>query len=90
VSGAVRLARHLGPKHFIVTVLADCGMRYSNKLYNPNFLKEKGLPYPDWISTTEELDTNLKQAVDTSWALSDEVNAAVAAHPKSGDPNSKV
>jgi cysteine synthase A len=49
VAGAAHLARQLGPGHTIVTVLADYGTRYSSKLYNPEFLREKGLPVPDWL-----------------------------------------
>ena len=49
VAGAARLARQLGPGHTIVTVLCDYGTRYSSKLYNPEFLREKGLPAPDWL-----------------------------------------
>ncbi len=50
VAGAIRLARDLGPGHTIVTVLADSGTRYQSKLYNPAFLREKGLPTPDWLA----------------------------------------
>jgi len=50
VAGAVRLAKVLGPGHTIVTILADYGTRYSSKLYNPAFLREKGLPVPDWLT----------------------------------------
>ena len=49
VAGAVRLAKELGPGHTVVTVLADWGNRYMAKLWNPAFLKEKGLPYPSWL-----------------------------------------
>jgi cysteine synthase A len=49
VAGAVRLARELGPGHTVVTILADSGTRYQSKLFNPTFLKEKGLPLPDWL-----------------------------------------
>ena len=49
VAGAVRLAKELGPGHTIVTILADYGTRYQSKLFNPKFLKERGLPYPDWL-----------------------------------------
>jgi cysteine synthase A len=49
VAGAVRLARQLGPGRTIVTVLADYGTRYQSKLYNPNFLRSKGLPVPTWL-----------------------------------------
>lgn len=49
IAGAVRLARDMGPGHTIVTILADYGNRYRSKLFNPAFLKEKGLPAPDWL-----------------------------------------
>ncbi|MBL6958653.1 MAG: cysteine synthase A [Rhodospirillales bacterium] len=49
VAGAVRLAEKLGPGHTIVTILADFGTRYLSKLFNPAFLKGKGLPIPDWL-----------------------------------------
>ena len=50
VAGAIRLARDLGPGHTIVTVLCDYGTRYSGKLYNPDFLKSKGLPFPGFLT----------------------------------------
>jgi cysteine synthase A len=49
VAGAIRLAKDLGPGHTVVTILADSGTRYQSKLFNPAFLKEKGLPFPDWL-----------------------------------------
>jgi cysteine synthase A len=49
VAGAIRLAKELGPGHTVVTILADSGTRYQSKLFNPAFLKEKGLPCPDWL-----------------------------------------
>ncbi|MDP6884264.1 MAG: pyridoxal-phosphate dependent enzyme, partial [Rhodospirillales bacterium] len=49
VAGAIRLARELGPGHTIVTILADGGQRYQSKMFNPEFLKEKGLPTPAWL-----------------------------------------
>ena len=49
VAGAIRLAKDLGPGHTIVTVLCDYGSRYQSKLFNPAFLREKGLPTPDWL-----------------------------------------
>ena len=49
VAGAIRLAKQLGPGHTIVTILGDDGTRYQSKLFNPVFLKEKGLPYPEWL-----------------------------------------
>ena len=49
VAGAIRLARELGPGRTIVTILADYGARYQSKLYNPDFLRSKGLPVPSWL-----------------------------------------
>ena len=49
VAGAIRLAKDLGPGHTVVTILADSGTRYQSKLFNRAFLKEKGLPCPDWL-----------------------------------------
>ena len=49
VAGAIRLARELGPGKTIVTLLCDSGTRYQSKLFNPAFLREKGLPAPDWL-----------------------------------------
>jgi len=49
IAGAMRMARELGPGHTIVTVLCDYGTRYQSKLYNPDFLKAKGLPVPAWL-----------------------------------------
>ncbi|NRB04496.1 MAG: cysteine synthase A [Rhodobacteraceae bacterium] len=49
IGGAIRLAKELGPGHTIVTILCDYGTRYQSKLFNPDFLKEKGLPCPEWL-----------------------------------------
>ncbi|MTI09816.1 cysteine synthase A [Curvivirga aplysinae] len=49
VAGAMKLAKELGPGKTIVTILCDYGTRYQSKLYNPEFLKEQGLPYPEWL-----------------------------------------
>jgi cysteine synthase A len=49
VAGAIRLARDLGPGKTIVTILADSGQRYQSKLWNPAFLRGKGLPVPRWL-----------------------------------------
>ncbi len=49
VAGAIRLARELGPGHTIVTILCDYGTRYESKVFNPDFLRGKGLPVPDWL-----------------------------------------
>ena len=49
VAGAMRMARDMGPGKRIVTMLCDSGNRYQTKLYNPEFLREKGLPVPAWL-----------------------------------------
>ena len=43
VAGALRAARQLGPGHTIVTVLCDGGGRYYSRLFNPDWLAERGL-----------------------------------------------
>jgi cysteine synthase len=50
VAGAIRMARALGPGHTIVTILCDQGSRYQSKIYNPAFLRERGLPVPEWLT----------------------------------------
>jgi cysteine synthase A len=52
VAGAIRLARDLGPGKTIVTILCDSGQRYQSKIWNPAFLKEKGLPVPSWLEVS--------------------------------------
>ncbi len=49
IAGAVRMAKDMGPGHTIVTVLCDYGTRYQSKMFNPVFLREKGLPVPAWL-----------------------------------------
>jgi len=50
VAGAKRLAKKLGPGHTIVTILCDYGTRYQSKLFNPEFLRSKDLPVPEWLN----------------------------------------
>jgi cysteine synthase A len=49
VAAAIRVARTLGPGHTVVTILCDGGARYQSKLFNPDFLRGKGLPTPPWM-----------------------------------------
>jgi cysteine synthase A len=49
VAGAMRMARDLGPGKTIVTILCDYGTRYASRLFNPAFLRSKGLPVPPWL-----------------------------------------
>ena len=51
VAGARRMARELGRGHVIVTILCDYGTRYASRLYNPDFLRAKGLPVPAWLES---------------------------------------
>ena len=50
IAGAVKLAKQMGPGKTIVTILCDWGHRYQTKIFNPTFLKEKGLPVPSWLA----------------------------------------
>jgi cysteine synthase A len=40
---AVAIAKKMGPGHKIVTILCDDGSKYQSRLFNPEFLAEKGL-----------------------------------------------
>jgi cysteine synthase A len=55
VSGAIRLAKDLGPGHTIVTMLCDSGTRYQSKLFNPDFLRSKKLPVPEWLTRQSDI-----------------------------------
>lgn len=59
VAGAIRLAKHLGPGHTIVTVLCDYGTRYQSKMFNPDFLRSKNLPVPAWLERRDRIDPGL-------------------------------
>ncbi len=49
VAGAIRLAKQMGPGHTIVTILCDYGQRYQSKIFNPDFLRARNLPVPEWM-----------------------------------------
>ncbi|MFG1320098.1 cysteine synthase A [Xanthobacter autotrophicus] len=55
VAGAIRLAKEMGPGHTIVTILCDYGTRYQSKLFNPEFLRSKSLPVPEWLERKVEV-----------------------------------
>jgi cysteine synthase A len=59
VAGAIRLARKLGPGKTIVTMLCDPGSRYQSRLYNPEFLRSKGLTPPEWLDRPQHLEAPL-------------------------------
>jgi cysteine synthase A len=65
VAGAIRLARELGPGHTIVTILADYGNRYQSKLFNPEFLRSKGLPVPWWLDRREHVAADFVEVETT-------------------------
>jgi cysteine synthase A len=62
IAGAIRLARDLGPGHTIVTILCDYGTRYQSKLFNPTFLRDKGLPVPGWLERRTEIEIPYEKA----------------------------
>ncbi len=62
IAGAMRLARELGPGHTIVTILCDYGTRYQSKLFNPDFLRGKGLPFPEWMEGRSDISVPFEEA----------------------------
>jgi cysteine synthase len=56
VAGAIRLAKAMGPGNTIVTILADSGNRYQSKLFNPEFMRAKNLPVPEWLERRTKID----------------------------------
>ncbi|HEV8407725.1 MAG TPA: cysteine synthase A [Sphingomicrobium sp.] len=62
VAGAIRLAHELGPGRTIVTILADYGNRYQSKLFNPDFLRSKGLPVPSWLERKDHVEAAFVEA----------------------------
>jgi cysteine synthase len=62
VAGAIRLARDMGPGHTIVTVLCDYGTRYQSKLFNPDFMRSKNLPVPEWLERRSSLNIPFENA----------------------------
>ena len=56
VAGAIRLARQLGPGKTIVTILCDSGNRYQSKLFNPDFMRSKNLPVPQWLEKRSKIE----------------------------------
>ena len=59
VAGAIRLARKLGPGKMIVTMLCDPATRYQSRLFNPEFLRSKGLLAPKWLEQPQSLEPAL-------------------------------
>jgi cysteine synthase A len=63
IAGAMRMAADMGPGHTIVTILCDYGTRYQAKLFNPEFLREKGLPVPAWLDKAPRHIPNVMENV---------------------------
>ena len=63
VAGAIRLARKLGPGKVIVTMLCDPGSRYQSRLYNPEFLRSKGLTPPEWLEQAQNIEAPFEEVV---------------------------
>ena len=49
IAGAIRMGKELGPGKTIVTILCDRSDKYATKMFNKEFLEEKGLPVPNWF-----------------------------------------
>ncbi len=64
IAGAVRLAKELGPGHTIVTILCDYGTRYQAKLFNPEFLRSKDLPVPDWMERVSDFEVPFEEVAE--------------------------
>lgn len=64
IAGAIHMARDMGPGKTIVTILADYGTRYQSKLFNPAFLRSKGLPVPAWLDGATPEIPDVSVAVD--------------------------
>lgn len=64
IAGAIRMAKELGPGHTIVTVLCDYGYRYASKMFNPEFLRSKDLPVPDWLETVPGIQVPYEEVTD--------------------------
>jgi cysteine synthase len=64
LAGAIRLAREMGPGKVIVTVLCDLGTRYQSKLFNPEFLRSKNLPVPEWLEAKEGIAPQMYEKLE--------------------------
>ena len=61
IAGAVRLARDLGPGHTVVTILCDYATRYQAKMFNPEFMRSKDIPVPDWMESKSNIDVPFEE-----------------------------
>jgi cysteine synthase A len=56
IAGAIRLAREMGPGRTIVTILCDGAARYQSRLFNPEFLRSKGLRVPAMLERLSTIE----------------------------------
>ena len=49
IAGAIKLALEMGPGKTIITVLCDYANRYTSRMFNKNYLKEKNIKFPEWL-----------------------------------------
>ena len=60
VVGCLKIARELPLRRdqeaVIVTILCDSGNRYQSKLFNPEFMRSKKLPVPEWLEKRPKFD----------------------------------
>jgi cysteine synthase A len=66
VAAAVRVARSLGPGHTVVTVLCDGGARYQSRLFNREWLEQKG---PAAAAATTAVEPPARPALEVRTAL---------------------
>ncbi|WP_343345974.1 cysteine synthase A [Sphingomicrobium sp. XHP0239] len=64
VAGAIRMAKEMGPGHTIVTILCDPASRYQSRLFNPDFLRSKGLRVPPFLERRSEIDVPFEPVAD--------------------------
>src|SRR5450432_4414617 len=55
LSATLRLAKDLGPEDFVVALLPDTGMRYLSKVYNEEWMRERGYTESSVPITAEEI-----------------------------------
>lgn len=84
IAGAIRMAREMGPGKTIVTILCDYGSRYQSKVYNPTFLREKGLPVPGGWTVPPDRSAGLRRPCKPGPSLADPVAGAGAGDSAGG------
>jgi cystathionine beta-synthase len=62
LSGTLRLAKDLGPDDFVVALLPDTGMRYLSKVYNEEWMRERGYTESSMRMTAGDIVNAKKRA----------------------------